>query len=189
MSDERERWLQRPPDEARAARWRVAVWVVSAVVLAVVAVMERVRIPLPEGVSLRWLPPFHAGLNGAAALCLVAALVFIKRGRVRCHRAAIMAAMSLSVLFLFSYVAYHLTSDPTRYGGTGWSRGLYFFLLASHILSAAASLPFILFTWLSGWTNQFARHRRLARWVWPLWLYVTVTGPVCYLMLRPWYGG
>jgi putative membrane protein len=189
MSAEREQWLQRSPEDAKAARWRHAVWLVSALVLALVAMMQRVRIPLPDGVSLRWLPPLHAALNAAAACCLVAALGFIKCGKVRLHRAAVMVAVSLSVLFLFSYVIYHLTSDPTRYGGTGWSRGVYFFLLATHILSAAVSLPFILFTWLSGWANQFARHRRLARWVWPLWLYVALTGPVCYLMLRPWYRG
>lgn len=188
MTTERDEWLKRVPDDASASRLRAVAWVVSALVLALVAVMDRVAIPLPEGVSLRWLPPFHAAVNAAAAVCLVAALVFIKRGKVVLHRRAIFSAMGLSVVFLMSYVAYHMTSDPTRYGGTGWVRVFYLCLLASHIVAAAVSLPFILFTLVSGWTNQFDRHRRLARRVWPLWLYVTVTGPVCYLMLRPWYG-
>jgi putative membrane protein len=96
-------------------------------------------------------------------------------------------AMFLSVLFLLSYVAYHMTNDPTRYGGTGAMRTVYFLLLITHIVSAAVSLPFILFTFIAGWTNRFAAHRKLARWVFPLWLYVAVTGPVCYWMLKPYY--
>jgi putative membrane protein len=98
-----------------------------------------------------------------------------------------LTAMGLSVLFLLSYVAYHMTNDPTRYGGEGVMRGVYFFLLITHIVSAAVSFPFILFTLVAGLTNRFDAHRRMARWVFPLWLYVAVTGPVCYLMLRPYY--
>jgi putative membrane protein len=96
-------------------------------------------------------------------------------------------AMSLSVLFLLSYVAYHMTSEPTRFGGVGSIRTVYFMLLASHILLAAVSLPFILFTFIAAWTNRFKAHRKLARWVFPLWLYVALTGPICYWMLRPYY--
>ena len=189
MASEREKWLQRPADDGLARKLRGIAWVVSAVVLTLVGSMQRVRIPLPDGWSAACLPPFHAVVNALAALCLVGALVFIKRGQVACHKRAIQVAMGLSVVFLLSYVAYHMTTDPTRYGGTGWLRGVYLFLLATHILSAAVSLPFILFAFISGWTNQFVRHRKLVRWVWPLWLYVTVTGPVCYLLLRPWYRG
>ena len=96
-------------------------------------------------------------------------------------------AMILSVLFLLSYVAYHMTNDPTRYGGVGGMRTLYFILLGTHIVFAAVSLPFIMFTFIAGWTNRFAAHRKLASWVFPLWLYVAITGPICYWMLRPYY--
>ena len=149
--------------------------------------MQKIRLPLPEGWSTGFLPPFHAAVNALGALVLVVSLIAIKHGKVRLHRATMVVAMGLSVLFLLSYVAYHLTNDPTRYGGTGPLRTVYFILLITHIIFAAVSLPFILFTFIAGWTNRFAAHRRLARWVFPMWLYVAITGPVCYWMLRPYY--
>ena len=109
-------------------------------------------------------------------------------GKVRLHRSTMLAAMGFSVLFLLSYVAYHMTNDPTKYGGEGVARTIYFILLITHIILAAISLPFILFTFIAAWTNRFEAHRSLARWVYPMWLYVAVTGPICYLMLRPYYG-
>lgn len=184
---ERAEWLARPAKEELARKLRVVAWIVSAVVLLLVGVMQRVRLPLPEGWDTSMLPPFHATVNALGAVVLVAALVFIKRGRVGLHRAAMMVAMVLSVLFLLSYVAYHITNDPTTYPEDAPMRGLYLALLLTHIVSAAVSFPFILFTFIAAWTNRFTAHRRLARWVFPLWLYVAVTGPVCYLMLRPYY--
>lgn len=187
MSDERSEWLQKPEKVELNRKLRVVAWVVSALVLLLVAAMQRIRIPLPEGWDTSMLPPLHAAVNAAGAVVLVAALIFIKQGKVAAHRAAMVTAMGLSVLFLLSYVAYHMTNDPTRYGGEGAMRTVYFVLLITHIVSAAVSFPFILFTFIAGWTNRFAAHRKLARWVFPLWLYVAVTGPVCYLMLRPYY--
>jgi len=184
MNDERESWRQRAPDEQLARRLRVAAWLVSAVVLLLVGMMQRIRIPLPEGWTTGFLPSFHAGVNVLVALTLVAAVGFIRRGRVLWHRRAMMAALVLSVVFLLSYVAYHLTSEPQRYGGEGWLRGVYFALLISHIVLAAVSLPFILLSFVAAWTNDFARHRRLARRVFPVWLYVAVSGPLVYLMLK-----
>ncbi|MBK1826935.1 DUF420 domain-containing protein [Haloferula rosea] len=186
MSDRNE-WLSRPANEALWKKLRVVAWVVSAVVLLLVGAMQRIRIDLPEGWDTSMLPPFHASVNALGALVLVVALVFIKMGRVGLHRAAMMVAMVLSVFFLLSYVAYHITNDPTEYAGEGPIRTVYFILLITHIVSAAVSFPFILFTFIAAWTNRFDAHRRLARWVFPLWLYVAVTGPVCYLMLRPYY--
>ncbi|GAA5484431.1 DUF420 domain-containing protein [Haloferula sargassicola] len=184
---ERAEWLGRPADEALASKLKVAAWIVSAVVLLLVAAMQRIRLDLPEGWNTGFLPPFHAAVNALAGLVLVVALGFIRRGRVAAHRAAMLVAVGLSVLFLLSYVAYHMTNDPTRYGGQGLMRGVYFFLLITHIVTAAVSFPPILFTLIAALTNRFQAHRRLARWVFPLWLYVAVTGPVCYLMLRPYY--
>jgi putative membrane protein len=184
---ERKEWLARPPKEALAARLKIMAWIVSGLVLLLVGVMQRVRVPLPEGWDTSMLPPFHASVNALGAVVLVAALVFIRLGRVAWHRAAMMVAMGLSVLFLLSYVAYHLTNDPTTYPEGAPLRGLYLVLLLTHIATAAVSFPFILFTFIAAWTNRFDAHRRLARWVFPLWLYVAVTGPICYLMLRPYY--
>lgn len=183
----REEWRSRTPNDARAKRLRAAAWVVTVVVLALVGAMQRIRLPLPDGWDLSFLPPFHAAVNALAAVVLVAALVFVRRGEIERHRAAMMTAMVLSLLFLLSYVAYHITHDPTTYGGVGPARLIYYVLLISHIVLAAVSFPFILFTFVEALADRFERHRRLARWVFPLWLYVAVTGPVCYLMLRPYY--
>ena len=98
------------------------------------------------------------------------------------------AAMVCSALFLLCYVAYHFTNEETRFGGEGFARTAYFVLLISHIVLAALSLPFILQTWIYGFTNQFEKHRKMAKLVFPVWLYVALTGPICYLMLQPYYG-
>lgn len=203
MNDERRHWLSLPPREALARRLNVAAWVATAAVLGLVGLMRRVKIPLPEGVSFDFLPPFHAGLNAAAALVLVAALIAVLKGRIGLHRGLMMTAMGLSVLFLLSYVAYHFTNHEVKFGDAnhdgvvdaaelalvGARRTVYLVLLVSHIVLAAVSLPFILLTFIAAWTHRFAAHRRLARWVYPVWLYVAATGPVCYWMLRPYYGG
>lgn len=201
MNDERAQWLTRPPREELSKKLGIAAWILTAAVLAIVGLMRRVKIPLPEGVDLSFLPPFHAAVNATAAVVLVIAFIAVMKGRIALHRRMIMMAMGLSVLFLLSYVAYHFTSHEVKFGDVnldglvddaerarvGGMRTVYLLLLASHIILAAVSLPFILFTCIAGWTNRFTTHRRLARWVFPLWLYVAVTGPVCYLMLRPYY--
>jgi putative membrane protein len=187
MSDERRQWLARPPREELSKKLGIVAWAFSAVVILLVVGMQKIRLPLPEGWSTAGLPPFHAAVNVAVALTLIVSIIAIKLGKVRLHRATMVTAMLLSVVFLLSYVAYHMTNDPTRYGGEGAMRTVYFILLITHILFAAVSLPFILFTFIAAWTNRFTAHKRLARWVFPLWLYVALTGPVCYLMLRPYY--
>jgi putative membrane protein len=188
MTDERKQWLARPPQEALSKKLGVAAWIVTALVLILVGVMRGpYKIPLPEGWSMAFLPPVHAAINTLVTACLIAALVSIKKGRVSAHRNFMLAAMGLSVVFLLCYVAYHFTTVETRYGGEGVMRTVYFLLLITHIVLAGVSLPAILFTFIAAWTNRFAAHRRLARWVYPMWLYVAITGPVCYWMLRPYY--
>lgn len=201
MTDERSQWLSRPPRAELSRKLGIAAWILTAAILGLVGLMRQVRIPLPEGVSLSFLPPFHAAVNAVAAVALVAAYLAVATGRIALHRRMILLAMGLSVLFLLSYVAYHFTSHEVKFGDAnldgvvdaaerakvGGMRTVYLILLFSHIVLAAVSLPFILFTFIAGWTNRFAAHRRLARWVFPMWLYVAVTGPVCYWMLRPYY--
>ena len=189
MTDERQEWFARPPKEALSRKLTIAAWIATAAVLILVGLMRRseLRIHLPEGWSFGFLPPIHALLNGLVAIALVGALVAVKQGKIALHRKFIFAAMGLSVVFLLCYVAYHFTTEETRYGGHGWLRSVYLVLLISHISLAGLSLPMILFTFIAGWTNRFAAHRRLAKWVFPIWLYVAVTGPVCYWMLRPYY--
>lgn len=160
-------------------------WVATVAVLGLVGIMRRVK--LDVGVELDFLPPVHAVLNSAVAVLLVLALIAIKRRNVKAHQNAITAAMVCSATFLICYVAYHFTTPETKYGGEGMMRTIYFVLLISHIVLAAVSFPLILFTWIFGYTGQILRHRKYAKVTFPMWLYVAVTGPICYLMLRPYY--
>jgi putative membrane protein len=168
--------------EKRLNRWAC---VVSAVVLLLVGLMRRVKIDL--GIDFSFLPPFHASLNAICAVILMVALWHIKNGRREQHRRAIYAAMVCSALFLISYVLYHFTTPETRFGGEGFIKTVYFFLLITHVVLAAVILPFVLFTFTRAYTGQYERHKKMARWVFPLWLYVAITGPICYLMLKPYY--
>lgn len=168
--------------EKRLNRWA---YVVSAAVLLLVGLMRRYKFDV--GVDFSFLPPFHASLNALAAVILMVAFWHIKNGRIEQHRKAIYAAMACSALFLLSYVLYHFTTPETKYGGEGIMRTVYFFLLITHVVLAAVILPFVLFTFTRAYTGQFERHKKMARWVFPLWLYVAITGPICYLMLKPYY--
>lgn len=164
---------------------RVVVWVLTAAVLLLVGMMRRpeFHIQLPPGVSLDFLPAVHAVLNSLVAVCLVLAVLAVKRGDIATHRRLITTALILSGVFLLGYVAYHFTSTETKFTATGWIRPVYFFLLITHIVLAAVSFPFILLAYLAGWADRREAHRRLVRFTFPMWLYVAVTGPVVYLML------
>ena len=179
--------LQQPPNLRLAKKLKIAIWIITAAVLILVMLMRQVKIPLPEGTSFAFLPPIYSTINAIAAVLLITALVMIKRGNLAGHKLAINSAMVCSLVFLLCYVLYHFTSEETRFGGEGAIKIVYLLLLISHIVLAAASLPFILLTWSYGVTNQFDKHRRMAKWVFPIWLYVAVSGPICYLMLRPYY--
>ncbi len=199
--DHLEDYRSREPKLALARKLTVGVWIVTAVVFLLVGMMRRVKIALPEGVELDFLPPLHAVLNSCAAIALVMALVAIKGKRVEQHMGWIYAAMGCSLLFLLSYVSYHFTTPETIFGDTngdrilqdsekeavGLRRPVYLVVLLSHIGLAALSLPFILMTFVYGCTNQFTKHRKLARRIFPVWLYVAVSGPVVYVLLRPYY--
>lgn len=187
-TEERKDWLNRTPNHARAKQLGIAAWVVTALVLVLVGMMRSpYKIPLPDGWSMAFLPPVHAVINTLVSICLIGAVITVKQGKIAAHRNFMLAAMALSTLFLLCYVAYHFTTVETRYGGDGAMRTVYFLLLITHIVAAGVSLPLILLTFINAWTNRFETHRRMARWVFPIWLYVAVTGPICYLMLRPYY--
>lgn len=200
---ERSEWLKREPQEGLSKKLKIVTWILTGVVLVLVGLMRRpeLRIPLPEGVVLDFLPPVHALINGSVAVLLVLSLSAIRAGKVALHRKLMLGAMGLSVLFLLGYVAYHFTNVETLFGDLnrdgeldldelrtiGALRPVYIVLLISHIVAAGVSLPLILLTFTAAWTNRFQTHRKLARWVFPIWLYVAITGPICYLMLRPYY--
>jgi uncharacterized membrane protein YozB (DUF420 family) len=134
-------------------------------------------------VTLTLLPTVNAILNASAALVMVAGFAAIRRGRVAVHRACMLTAVGLSSAFLISYVVYHAQVGSRPYGGTGWSRTLYFSILLSHTVLAVAIVPLVVTTLYRALRARFARHVRIARWTLPLWLYVSVTGVVVYWML------
>jgi len=171
-------------DKLRKTLDRVS-YVLSALVLLLVGLMRRVKVDV--GIDFSFLPPVHASFNVIVAICLIMALIYIKRNNVEAHKKAIFGAMIFSALFLLSYVAYHFTTEETRYCFEGTSRTIYFILLISHIILAGVSLPFILLTFSRGISFSIPAHRRMARIVYPIWLYVAISGPLCYLMLRPCY--
>ena len=164
----------------------VVATIISIAVLALVILMRKVKIF--QGVAdLSFLPPIHAVLNTLTAITLMYSFYCIKNKRVAQHKRANFTALALSSLFLLCYVAYHFTTPETKFGGEGSIRTLYFILLLSHIVLAAASFPFILFTFIRGYVGNIERHKKMSRWVFPIWLYVAITGPICYLMLMPYY--
>lgn len=129
------------------------------------------------------LPAINASLNGLAGLLLLCGYVFIRRGRVPQHRACMLAAFSCSVLFLISYLYYHAQVGSVRFQGTGALRTVYFAILISHTILAAAVPPLALVTLVRALRARFDRHRAIARWTLPIWLYVSATGVVVYWML------
>ena len=189
------------PNKALEKRLNILAVVISIVVLALVMLMRNDNFKIRTDIDFSFLPPFHSSLNALAAVALIFALYFIKYKNMKAHRNAIYTALVLSGLFLLSYVVYHFTSDAVKFGdanfdgvvdeaekaAVGSTRVIYLLLLITHVTLAGVILPFILLTFNRAFTNQFARHKKIARWVYPLWLYVAITGPICYLMLRPFY--
>ncbi len=125
----------------------------------------------------------NATLNGAAAVLLLTGHSFIKRGRIAAHRACMIAALLVSTAFLVSYVIYHARVGSVPFQGHGWIRPVYFSILFTHVVLAAAIVPLALVTLSRALRKQFDRHRRIARWTYPIWLYVSVTGVVIYFLL------
>lgn len=134
-------------------------------------------------ISVSDLPAVNATLNGLSALLLVAGFVTVRRHRIRRHRALMLSALGMSALFLISYVVYHYFAGTTRFTGQGWVRAVYFVVLTSHTVLAAAIVPLVLVTVYRALREDFHRHRRIARWTFPFWIYVSVTGILVYLML------
>ncbi|WP_028402109.1 DUF420 domain-containing protein [Ectobacillus panaciterrae] len=133
------------------------------------------------------LPRINAVLNSFTFIFLVAALYFIKRKNITLHKRFILAAFTTTLLFCVSYVTHQYLSQPTHYGGAGLLRYIYFFILITHSVLAAIIVPLALFSLIWGWTGQVAKHRKIVRWSMPIWLYVSFTGVIVYLMISPYY--
>lgn len=164
--------------------------VLSIVIPLVVAVLFRVNLrDLGYDVKpLTFLPPIYATINGITAVLLIWAVMAIKNGKRKLHETLVRVCIGCSVAFLAMYVAYHMTAESTPFGGEGFIRYVYFFILITHILLSIIIIPFVLVTFVRGLSGNFAKHRKLAKITFPLWLYVAVTGVIVYLMISPYYG-
>ncbi|PSG89933.1 DUF420 domain-containing protein [Aurantibacter aestuarii] len=136
---------------------------------------------------LRFLPPIYATINGLTAVVLIIAVTAIKNNKRKLHENLMKTAIALSVSFLLMYIAYHMTSDSTKFGGEGAIKYIYYFILITHIVLSIAVIPFVLITYVRAITNNFERHKKIARITFPLWLYVAITGVVVYVMISPYY--
>lgn len=156
----------------------------SVVLPLAVAVLFKVKIP---GYDLSFLPPTYATINGLTAILLIAAVVAIKNQKRKLHESLMKTCIGLSAAFLVMYVLYHMTSDSTVYRGEGPMRIVYYFILISHIVLSVAVVPFVLFTFSRALSGNFERHKALAKFTFPIWLYVAITGVLVYLMISPYY--
>ena len=136
---------------------------------------------------LSFLPPIYATINGITAVVLITSVMAVRRGRRKLHENLMKFAIFLSVCFLAMYVAYHMTSESTKFGGEGVIKYVYYFILITHILLSIVIIPFVLITYVRALSQSFERHKKLARITYPLWLYVAITGVIVYLMISPYY--
>lgn len=157
----------------------------SVAIPVAVAVLFKVRIP--NVAPLTFLPPIYATLNGFTACILIVAFIAIKNKNIRLHERLMKFAILLSALFLVMYVAYHMTSDPTPFGGEGTLKTVYYFILISHIILSVAVIPLVLISFVRALNKHFPAHRKIAKITLPIWLYVAITGVVVYLMIAPYY--
>lgn len=164
--------------------YKKSIIVISILIPLAVAVLFGIKIP---GYDFSFLPPIYASINALTAVLLISALVAIKNQKRKLHENLMKSCLALSASFLVMYVVYHMTSDSTPFGGQGTIRYLYFFILISHIAFSISVIPLVLFTFVRALGGDFKRHRQIARYTFPVWLYVAITGVIVYLMISPYY--
>ena len=170
-------------------KFNKAIIAVSVLIPTVVAVLFSVKLkdlgfnvePMP------YLPAIYATINGITAVLLVSAVIAIKNEKRKLHEQLMTSAIACSVVFLIMYVAYHMTTDRTNYGGEGTIKYIYYFILITHILLSIAIIPMVLITYVRALAERFDAHKKIAKITFPLWLYVAVTGVIVYLMISPYY--
>ena len=140
-----------------------------------------------ENYDFSSLPFFHAVLNGSTAILIFTGFVLIKNKKTELHKATMLSAFSLSSIFLVSYVISKITNEPIPFGGEGMIRDIYFFILISHILLSIPVLPLALFSIYRAMTGEIEKHKSIVKWTFPIWMYVSVTGVLVYLLMHPYY--
>lgn len=163
-----------------------SIWIkiVSVAIPVVVAILFGVRVDYDLPV---FLPPIYATINAITALLLVLALVAIKAKKIQLHQRLMQSCIVLSLVFLVMYIAYHMTTDPTPFGGEGYMKTLYFFILISHIILSIALIPLVLISYVRAFQKEFPAHKKISKITFPIWLYVASTGVIVYLMIAPYY--
>lgn len=170
-------------------KYNVWITILSIAIPLVVAILFKVKLrDLGFDVKpLSFLPPIYATINGITAIVLVWAVISIKNGKRKLHENLMKTAIALSVAFLAMYVAYHMTSEATKYGGDGILKLVYFFILITHITLSIVTIPLVLVTYVRALAEKFDKHKKIAKITFPIWLYVAVTGVIVYLMISPYY--
>jgi putative membrane protein len=168
-------------DVTKYNKWIV---VLSIAIPLVVVILFGVKIDVELPV---FLPPIYATINAITSLLLIVAVWAVKNKKIKLHENLMKTAIAFSILFLVLYVAYHMTSESTKFGGEGMLKIVYFFILISHIFLSIAVIPFVLITYVRAITNNIELHKKIAKITFPLWLYVAVSGVVVYLMISPYY--
>ena len=165
---------------------KYGVWIkiISIVIPVVVAILFGVRVDYELPI---FLPPIYSSLNALTAVLLVLALVAIKSKKIKLHQRLMQTCIALSLVFLVMYIAYHMTTDPTPFGGEGFTKSMYFFILISHIILSIALIPLVLISYVRAFQEEFPAHKKISKITFPIWLYVAVTGVVVYLMISPYY--
>jgi putative membrane protein len=166
---------------------KTLIYLVSAVVFVAVVALKYLKLEVELGFDVHLFAKANATINGTVALFLLLALVAVKMKNFKLHKTLMLAAIGLSVLFLLSYIAYHLLTAETPFPTGAPGRVLYLIILATHIILAGLVLPFILFSAYRALIGEYAEHKKLARITWPIWFYVAVTGVIVYLMISPYY--
>jgi putative membrane protein len=170
-------------------KFKTPIILVSIIIPVAVVLLFSIRLK-DFGINvepLTFLPPIYAAINGITAVLLVSAVIAIKNGNRAIHEKLMTSAILCSVVFLLMYVAYHMTTESTKYGGEGTIRYVYYFFLITHVVLSVAVIPLVLFTYVKALAGQFENHKKLAKITFPLWLYIAVTGVVVYLMIAPYY--
>jgi putative membrane protein len=179
--------MQYPLWKKNDRKANVLIILFSVVVFLAVTALKYIEVKVDLGFDVHLFAQINAYLNATVALMLMVALWAVKSRKIMLHRRLMLGAMSLSVVFLVSYILHHLLAGDTKYPADAPFRGLYLFILITHIFLAAIILPFILFTAYRALTGEIAQHKKIARITWPIWFYVAVTGVLVYMMIHPYY--
>ncbi|MGB5463341.1 MAG: DUF420 domain-containing protein [Aureibaculum sp.] len=165
-------------------KYNILIIVLSITIPVVVALLFQIKLDYELPI---FLPPIYATINGVTAILLMIAVWAIKNKKRELHEKLMKTAILFSIIFLMMYMAYHMTSDSTSFGGEGTIKYIYLFVLLTHIFLSVIVIPFVLITYVRAITNDFEKHKKIAKFTFPLWLYVAISGVIVYLMISPYY--